>query len=280
MIMSSRVIWSDNGVLKDLSVTLGNFKTSTQAIAFTAAEDYLFIGSDFPFNHRYVDISTANAAATGLTVALWDDTAWITAIDLIDQTSVAGVSLAQSGIFSFFPDDDKGWYRDDTNNDSATITGLTGVDIRRLWWARLSFTNDWSGTLNFIGHKFSDDADLEVLYPDLTRSAVMAQFKSGKTDWKLQHIQAAEDIIKDLKKRNIIKSENQLLNWELFKDAAVHKVAAIAFNAFGKDFFENRDAAQVEFKKEMDRAIYHIDQNKNATLDDTERVAPEGWLFR
>lgn len=278
--MSSRIIWSDNGTLKDLSVALGNFKTGTQAIAFVAAQDYLFIGSDFPFNHRYFDITSANASASSMTVHLWDGTAWVQAIDLIDQTSVAGVPFAQSGVVSFMPDDDKGWYREDTNNEGDSITGLTGVDIRNLWWARLSFSADWSGTLEFIGHKFSDDNDLEIHYPDLTRTAVMAQFKSGKTTWKLQHIQAAEEIIKDLKKRQIIKSENQLLNWELFRDASVHKVAAIAFNAFGKDFFENRDNAHNLYKAEMEKAIYHIDKNANATLDPVERKLTEGWLYR
>lgn len=280
--MSSRTIWSDNSVLKDLSVPLGNFKSGTQVMPIVAAQDYLYIGSDFPFNHRYIDVSVVNSSASSITVHLWDGSNWIQAVDVIDQTSVAGVTLAQSGVISWVPSDDNTWSREDTNNDGDQITGLTGVDIRDLYWARLTFSNDLlAGTaLEFIGHKFSDDNDLEIHYPDLTRSAVKAQFKAGKTDWKLQHIQAAEDIIKDLKKRNIIKSANQILDWEEFRDASVHKVAQIAFNAFGKDFFENRDAAGVQFKIEMDKAIYRIDRNNNATIDQAERKYTEGRLYR
>lgn len=282
MIISSRTIWSDNGTLKDLSVPLGNFKTGTQVINFVSSQDYIYIGSDFAFNHRYIDVSVVNAQAASLSIDLWDGEEWNPAEDIIDQTSVAGVPLAQSGIISWVPNDDELWLREHTNNDGDTVTGLTSVSIRDLFWARLKWSADLTGTtaLEFIGHKFSDDNDLEILYPDLTRTPVKAQFKSGKTDWKLQHIQAAEEIIKDLKKTKIIKSENQLLNWELFRDASVHKVAEIAFNAFGKDFFENRDAARALYKVELDKAIYHVDTNINARLDVSERSLTEGKLYR
>ncbi|RTL05190.1 hypothetical protein EKK58_08560 [Candidatus Dependentiae bacterium] len=280
--MTSRTIWSDNGTLKDLSVTLGNFKSGTQVIPYVSAEDYIYLGSDFAFNHRYIDVSVVNAVPANLTVELWDGDEWILAEDVIDQTSVSGVPFAQSGIISWTPNDDEMWQREHTNDDGDQITGLTGLKIRDMFWVRMKWSADLTSTfaLKFIGHKFSNDDDLEVFYPDLNRTAVKHQFKENKADWNLQHIQAAEEIIKDLKKNRIIKSENQLLNWELFRDAAVHKVAEIAFHAFGKDFYENRDASRAIYKIELDKAIYHVDQNQNARLDVKERVVTQGKLYR
>lgn len=280
--MSSRTIWSDNGVLKDVSTALGNYKAGTTVLALTASEDYIFIGSDFPFNHRYIDVKVANDVASAITVHLWDGENWKAANDIIDQTSIAGVTLSGSGVLSWVKATRETWGRESTNNEGEQVTGLTGVNILDLYWARLTFSADLKATteIEYIGHKFSNDDDLDVLYPDLTRTAVKVQFKAAKTDWKLQHIQAAEEIIKDLKNRSIIKSENQILDWELFRDAAVHKVAYIAFNAFGKDFAEDKAAAEGEYKKEMNKALYNIDLNSNATLEQTEKKFRQGLLYR
>lgn len=282
MIMSSRTIFSDNGTLLDLSVALGNFKTGTSVLGIVAAQDYLYLGSDFPFNHRYIDVSVVNAATSSISVHLWSGSAWVQAYDIIDQTSVAGVTLAQSGILSWSPGEDDTWSRESTNIGGEQVTGLTTVSIADLYWARLTFSGNLSGTtaLEFVGHKFSDDNDLDIFYPLLTPTAVMAQFKAAKTSWKLQHIQAAEEIIKDLKKTQIIKSENQILDWEIFRDASVHKVAEIAFNAFGKDFYENRDAARAIYKEELKNAIYKVDQDQDAKLSVAERKVTQGRLYR
>lgn len=282
--MSSRVIWSDNGTLKDISLECNDFKSGTKVIDLVAAQDYIYIGSDFPFNHRYFDISVVSDTSSIISVDLWGGAGreWRAANDVIDQTSIAGVTLAQSGVVSWTKALREVWSRWHTNVEGQVITGLEGVKIIDLYWARLSFSGNLKSTtaLQFVGHKFSNDNDLEILYPDLTRAAVMTQFKSGKTSWLLQHIQAAEEIIRDLKNRSIIKSENQILDWELFRDASVHKVAHIAFNGFGKDFFENKKAAYELYKVELDKAIYNVDLNNNATLDVEERTFRQGILNR
>lgn len=280
--MSSRVIWSDNGVLKDISVSLGDFTAETNVIPFVAAEDKLYIGSDFPFNHRYIDMVAVNDVASTISIDLWNGQEWKPAFDIQDRTSIAGVTLAQSGIVSWVKDTRESWSAWDTNNEGEQITGLTGVKILKLYWARISFSVSLKATteLQYIGHKFSDDNALDIKYPDLGRTAVKAQFKAAKSDWKLQHIQAAEEIIKDLKNRSIIKSKNQILDWELFKGAAVHKVASMAFNAFGKDFKPNEDAAEDKYKIEMNQAVYNIDLNNNATLDPIERRFRQGNMYR
>lgn len=279
--MTSRTIWDDGGTLKDISLDVNDFKSGSRVIDIQTA-DKLYIGSDFAFNHRYFNITAPNANASSVTVEVWDGEEWIAAEDVIDQTAIAGASFAQSGIISWVPDADEGWMRESTNDESEQVDGLTTLKIRDLFWVRMSWSGAMTGTtaVDYIGHKFSDDLDLGVFYPDMTRSAVLVQFKAAKTSWLEQHLQAAQEIIKDLKKTKIAKSPNQILNWELFKDASVHKVAEIVFNAFGKDFYPNRDAAHEHYKADFNKAMYHIDQNQDAILSVKERTMTEGKLYR
>jgi len=283
MLMVNRTIFSDNTVLKDISVALNSFQTGSAVIDFVSAQDFLFVASDFPFNHRYVDVSVVNSNSASLTIDLWDGTQWQVAQDLIDQTSVGGVPLSQSGHISWRPNDDTpGWLRDDTNDNSDVIEGLSGVNINDLYWARFKWSADLSVTtaLKFLGHKFSDDNDLDIEYPILLETDVKTQFKAGKTDWEDQHFAAALKIIRDLKKRMIIRSGNQIMEWELFTEASAHKVAEIAFKGFGKDFFENRDDARKSYNEALNKSIYLIDENNNAELDVRERGSRQGFMRR
>jgi len=283
MLMVNRTIFSDDGTLKDISVEMNNFQSGSFVLPFVSAQDFLFVASDFPFNHRYVDVSVVNSNSASLTIDLWDGTNWQVAQDLVDQTSVGGVPLAQSGHISWRPNDDTpGWLRDDTNDNSDVIEGLSGVNINDLYWARFKWSADLSLTtaLKFLGHKFSDDNDLAIEYPILLETDVKIQFQVGKTDWEDQHFAAARKIIRDLKKRMIIRSGNQIMEWELFTEASYHKVAEIAFKGFGKDFFENRDDARKSYNEALNKSIYLIDENNNAELDVRERGSRQGFMRR
>ncbi len=282
MLMTSRAIFSNDGVLTDISVPTNDFKADTVLIPAVTLEDFLYVGSDFPFNHRYIDVSVVNATSGNVKVEVWEGDSWVEAEDVIDQTSIAGVPFAQSGHISFRPDEDEGWSREDTNDAGDTITGLSTIKIFDLYWARFSWDATLDGTtaVNFIGHKFSEDDDLDILYPVLNNTEVKDQFKTGKTDWDEQHFYAATQIIKDLKRRQLVVSQNQILEWDLFKDASVHKVADVAYSAFGKDFVEERDNARIQYKKALDISIYLIDENKDAILNRTERKSRQRFATR
>ena len=282
MLKTSRSIFSDNGVLTDISVETNDYKNQTVLIPAVTAEDFLYVASDFPFNHRYIDVSVANTASANLKIEVWDGTNWAEAHDVIDQTSMAGVPFSQSGHISFRPDTDEGWMREDTNDDNETVTGLTTIKIFNMYWARFSWdsTLDVTTAVNFIGHKFSEDDDLEVAYPVLNNAEVLTQFEPGKTNWNPQHFYAAELIIKDLKRRNIILTKNQILEWEFFKDASIHKVAETAYRAFGKDFETERNSARDLYQRALDMSIYLIDENNNAVDDVREHVSRQRFLTR
>ena len=280
--MNNRLIFDDNGTLNDLSVNANNFLSGTFTLDVVAADDALYVGSQFPFNHRWFEVSTANDQAASISkIEVWDGDSWVETVDIVDETSDGTNTLAQSGYISWVTDKDEGWLKDDTD-DGTGITGISTLKIYDLYWAKITFSADLKATtaLKYVGFKFSSDEDLGAEYPELTLSNVIAQFKAGQTNWNNQHFLAARKIIIELIKTNIIFSPNQILRPSVFKDASVHRVAAIAFKAFGDDYKDNRSDAMKDFYSSLNLKQFNIDINNNARLDPSERVSTTGWISR
>ncbi len=272
MLHQNRVIFSDNGVLSDLSSPQSDVFAGNSTLAVKAAQDALYIGSDLPFNHRFLKVSTANDVASVMSVSLWDGSAWVPALDVIDGSSVAGVTLAQSGILSWVPDRDESWNKEDTTY--GIVTGLTTLKIYDLYWAKIVFSANLKATtaLAYVGQRFSSDAQLAGRYPDLADSTTISNFTSGKTAWDEQHVLAAEEIVRDLRKQNTIWSKNQVLDWEVFADAAVQKTAQIIYTAQGEAYAEQRDEARREYDRAMSRLHFGVDRNNDARLESSEKA--------
>lgn len=284
MLLTNRIIWSDNGTNIDISNEMASVAGVSKVLPIVAAQDYIYLGSELPFNHRYISVSVANDQTSAISaVDLWNGSTWVAALDVQDFTQgTAGKTLSQSGHIMWTPDPTKSWMKDNTNHAGHTITGLSGASIFNLYWVRLTFSADLKATtaLQYIGHKFADDNDLRLVYPDLIRTAVYTQFSVGKTSWEEQHIMAAETIIRDLKQKGIVKSGNQVLDWRLFTDASVHKLAEIIYNSFGQDYRDLKQDAAQYYQKALSMVFTNTDQNKNARLDEEELVIGTGYLRR
>ena len=243
MLTEQRIFHDDNGTLRDLSASMNSLTSGNAALALVASQDKLYIGADAPFNHRYFQMAVVNDQASVASVEIWDGSAWRAAVNVVDETAVSGASLGQSGILSWTPNRHYGWGLEDTTED---IPALASLKIYGLYWVRITWSADLKATTSiaYCGHKFATDADLETQYPDLAKSATKTAFKAGKTDWNDQHVVAAEAIIRDLKNRQIVWSRNQVLGWEMFNAAAVHKVAEIIMRGFGDDWSDERQAAR------------------------------------
>lgn len=271
MLSQNRIILSKNGTLTDFSVTLSDPLNGSALTDIVAAQDAIYLGSDMPFNHRWVEINSVNAIASVITVQLWDGSAWRNAVDVMDQTALSGKSLAQSGLISWTPNQRSfAWTREFSTED---IDELDSLVIYDLYWVKLTFSANLTGTTNlkFVGHKFSKDVDLFAQYPDLRDPQVIKAFKFGKTDWADQTFLAAEYIIQDLREKGVIWGKNQILNPVIFKNASVHKTAEIIYSGFGDDYADNRDEAARQFKKSLENRTYEVDTNANAYLDDAEK---------
>jgi hypothetical protein len=287
MILRNRVIWSDNGVLKDVSETLNNHISGTLTLPLVAAEDYLFLGADAPFNHRWVEVSTVNAQAAKIDqISIWDGNDWRATAEVIDGTlnSAGTVGFAQSGRIAWVPDKDvPGWARDHTSDTSGhVITGLSSIKVYDLFWARLRFSADLTAgtTLKFLGYKFANDEDLYDLWPEFDTTEARTRFKSGTTTFNLIHFEAAKQVIRDMKSEKVLSFEGQILEWEVLRLPAVHKAAELIYNAYGSDFKDELIEARTRYKESMKVELFNVDRNQNASLDVHERSHRVGSLYR
>jgi hypothetical protein len=278
MLLNNRVIWKNNATLTDISIEMSNYSSGSKVIDFVAAQDALYIGSDMPFNHRYFDVSVVNALASVPSVQIWSGSAFENTVETLDLTAnPVGTSMAQKGILSWVTDRNKVWGREDTTEH---IPELSTLKIYNLYWAKITFSADLTATfaLNYVGHKFSTDSDLYARYPDFQKTDLLTAFKTGKTTWDEQHVLAAEEIIRDLRKDKVIQSANQVLNWEMFVDASVHKTAKIIYSAFGDDYKDNRETANAEYHSAMNKQIFEIDEDGDGRLDPCEKILTSGFF--
>lgn len=286
MLLKNRVFWSDNGVLKDISNNLNNHISGTEVIPFVADEDAFYFGSEAPFNHRWFETSVVNDQASIPSVSIWEGNSWIPCVECIDLTanSAGTTTLTKSDRIIWVPDKQKAsWSRDDTNDGSGNvITGLSGVTIYNLFWAKMTFSGDFKATtaIAYIGHKFCNDEDLYNLYPEFNTNEAKARFKSGLTTFDQIHFEAAKEVIRDLKDIQVISSGNQILEWEVLRIPAIHKSAEMIFNAWGNDWKEEQDRARQYYKQTRRLDIFNVDLNSNGMLELKEIQYRSGRLSR
>lgn len=278
-LVNQRIFWSDNGTIVDVSNVLADFRSNSQTLPIVAAEDKIYIGSLLPLNHKWIEMSTANDQASAITVDIWWGDKWNPALDILDFTASSGVTLAQSGILRFQTDRLKGW---DRELDAFDVTGLTGVNINDYYWCRLNFSADLniSTSISYVGHNFSDDDDLYSFYPDLNNSDMQTAFASGKSDWKEQHFMAAQIIIRDLRTRRVILERDQIIDYQLFNEASIHKVAEIIYGAFGEDRRDDMGEARKKYNEAINIKQYNMDENRDGRLSESERAASTRFFTR
>jgi hypothetical protein len=276
--LEKRVIYSDNGVLSDFSTELNKYKSGTSTINLVAAQDYLYIGSRLPFNNLYIKMDTLNTNPSVMTVEYWDGDTWASVVELIDETS----GFTSSGYITFAPDRNSSWTLDDTNYDTATITGLENITIYNMHWIRLSFSvNFSSGTkIQWLGTLLSEDNDLYAEFPDFSKTSVKTSFEAGKTSWEEQAVRASSLLVEDLIDNGIIIDAGQILIRSDYKNANVQKTAELIYSAFGDDFVDQKAAAQAEYKRRLDKKIHRVDKNNNAIEDQVEIKNESGFLKR
>ena len=278
-----RIIYEDDTALNDVSVSLGSFREGEETFEFVTAEDYLYIGSFLPFNHKHFDIGTANSNASVFSIDLWSGSSWDAARDIIDGTSVSGVSLAQDGIIRWTMDRQETWHRE---LDSFSVSGLEstedGKEIYDMYWVRMKWSSDLSAgtSLKYTGQKFSKDSELYDLYPDLNRAALKTAYESGKTDWEEQHYLACDAIIRDLRKNNSILSPGQIIDYEIFNEPSIYKTAEIIFQGLGKSYDDRREQARDKYLETFNQNYLRLDIDGNTRLTGIERTIRTGFMTR
>lgn len=282
--MKKRVIFSNNSVLEDFSISMNNYHSGSEVMDFIATEDKLFIGSRFPFNSIYLKVATGNTLSSELSIKYWDNSNFSSAVEVIDETSVLGASLSKSGYITFVPQKNKKWAWEDTvdDNGAVNVDGLGSVTIYDSYWIEISFSGDLdvNTSLEWIGDLFCDDADLDSEFPFLAKSNVKTRFEAGKVDWEEQRVRASEILVDDLISSKVINSGDNLLERRKLMPSCVSKTAEIVFNAFGDDYKDNKQDARVEYKSRIKKDLFSVDRDGDARLSVSESKIRQGALVR
>ncbi len=270
-------------IAEDLSARLNNFYSDTQVIDYTITADKLYIGSDVPFNHRYIMMSVVNVTAAVMTIEIWDGNAWVAAVDVIDDTqATAGTPLGRSGIIQWATEKNGSWAKA-ASTENMTNSGLESLKIYNMYWVRISFSATLTATmaLKYVGHKFSKDEDLGGYYPDLNRSTALSSYATGKTNWDEQHILAGEEIFTWLRSKRALWAKGQIFNIEAFTSAAVHKVAQIVYSAFGDEYADRMETAESRYDEALEGAIDQgIDADEDGHITEEEQFGMTTGLRR
>jgi hypothetical protein len=272
-----RIIWDDNGTLKDISRSLNDFRGSVNVVLdFKSATDSIYIGTELPFNCRYIKVGTVNDVATVPSISVWDGSTWNPAKDLIDETN----GLFQSGSVSFALDrDDKAWGPEQDSND---IPDLAGLFIYDLFWSKWNWSVDWKDTtsLAYVGNLYSTDNDLATFYPDLMNIDLKDAFETGKTDWIEQGFSAAEVIERELRKNSIIMRREQLFDWSLLLEASVHKTAEIIYGGLGSAYNEAKKIAAERYTAAVNLKYFETDRDGNGIQSPIEQRHSQTFFTR
>lgn len=281
MILNQRVFHSISGSLTDISEAVNDFRAGTYVFPYLVG-DYLYIGSLLPFNHLFIELAQPNVIDLMVptpipipTIQIWWNTEWKNAVDVLDGTN----GLLQNGKIQFTTDIDEGW---SSQRRASDISALADLNIYNMFWMRISWDQpmDTATEVAYIGQKFSDDSILFSYFPDLAQTDLMEAFATGKTDWNEQHYMGAEEIVKDLIKRSIIKARGQILDPYLFRDASAYKVAEIIYRGMGRPYFEQMQDAFKRYESAMNIKYYNVDENADARLDEVERATSTGYMTR
>lgn len=272
-----RVFFKDS-VITEITNKVNRYKSGTYDLTIVPG-NYIYIATDFPLSHLYVKLGAiVNAVSANMSIQYWSGKAWSNAVNINDYSE----SFSQSGFIEFTPDRRASWDMDDTNGGNNQVTGLETITVYDQYWTRISFSASLTTNIaiEYIGSMFSNDDDLYAEYPLFNDSNFLECFENGKTTWEEQHVKAADLIVQELIRKNIIIGSEQILDRNILMPAAVCKVAEIIFNAFGKDYVDQLQRCKEEFKNRIDLSKFVVDINNNAIKDAKENEATQGWLSR
>lgn len=273
-----RIFFKDGSNIIEITKQINKYKSDTYLLSMSSS-DAIYIATDFPMNHFYIKMGDVlNESASTMLIDYWSNQGWLPVVNHNDYTD----ALSQSGFVEFTPDINHYWTRSNTSSPSQSITGLESVVVYEKYWTKIQFTNNLDSNieLEWIGSKFSDDDDLFSEYPIFNDQTFLTVFSAGKVDWEEQHIKAADLIVQDLKKKGVILGKEQILDRSIMLPASVCKVAEIIFNAFGRDYNEQKLAAKNEYDRRIDLSNYVVDMNNNGVEEAADIGYKQGWLTR
>lgn len=265
-----RVLFSDNGSLTDYSLAAQN--SDTIPFAITAAEDYLYVGQYYPFNNLFFEIgTTVNAAASVVSVEYWDGTAWRSAVDVIDATSVSGASLGRNGVIQWSPNKDYQWLVVQDTSDTTSPSELQTKTIYDLYWVRLKWSGNTTAgcTLKSVSYAFCTTQMLYSLDSELDEYLV-AWGGSSKTNWDEQIMNASQQLVSDLRARQIIIAPGNIVRFDDVSMACAYLAMSLIYVPLGQAFNDRKQDARDQYKKLLNLSRFTVDSNRDGRVSPGE----------
>lgn len=266
----NRIFNYDGASLIDLTSNLNTLNLTADVVLDT--DKYLYILTDYPFNGINFLFDAVTPHANSLKVEQYSSRAWRPVDDILDDTN----GLQTSGRLNLILNSD---YKIDLM-DTEDIEELKTKKIQNKYCYRISATGLIEASLRFIGQIFATEIDLYSLYPELSSTRTMDNFKRGKTDWLEQMEVVSRQIVKDLRAKNIVFDANNILEIDKLSIPCAHKVAHIVFSAFGEDYAEQRNTAYSMYKEAIDNFRPVVDENEDGIITRQERKITSGIMFR
>ena len=257
-----------NGTLSDITRYTKKLGQDSKELSFTSG-DALYIGSKLKFNHAYVNSTVKPLASVGFNIKLWDGQEFSDVARTIDETD----GLTADGIIEFSPNSKSSW----DNADTEKIAEIESITYYGMYWIKVELTSADTVTLDYVGHKFSNDFDLFSEHPELNNPSFFAYF--NQTDFTKQAILAAELIEKKLIKLGYVDSAAQVLQWEDLTLASVSKTAQLIYTSFGNTYTDNVKTLSNEFTSRVDTSFPIVDTNNTAIKDNNQKITG-GLLYR
>lgn len=240
-----------------------NKPNSADYVLALQTTDALYLGLHGRFACRYFQVGVANAVVSSISVEQWDGSAWVAVDDLVDQTSVGGATLAQSGFISW------------VNKSTWVASTQTGADADvSLYWVRIKVSANLSGTtaLKGILNVYSDDSLLAAYFPELVSDA--NYLPSGKSNFLDQHIAAKDLVVLRLKQRKIIDDESQIIDPNDVAIASVYACAKLILQpiATSEDSKTLLAMASTGFDAEISKVSFGVDEDGDGIVSEIETV--------
>jgi hypothetical protein len=251
----------------DRTRELNNYHADTVILS---TESAIYISSFFKFNHIYFDLKTPEVSeVSDAAVHLCTSVDFENVLDVVDET----YGFTRSGFIYFTPNRSSAW----TASDTINITELSTFDIRNRYWVKITGTFT-ALKINWIGQIFSNDDDLKDEFPNLCEVDMFDAL--GTTDHKLLHIRAGELIINQLKTKNIIYNESQLLDRSDYRAASVMKVAELIYFSLGDAYLDKTNECRKEYNDRLAKTQPKIDIKNNAEEMRASGTVSMGRLYR
>ncbi len=275
------VFWDDNGTFSDLSQSLLDYSRDFETVGLSSSDDYLFVGFEKPINGFYVELETANTVANSFSLEYYNGTSFSAVDELLDESK----GWTRSGFVS--------WARPVDSTTAQTIEEATTINSQEAFWYRIrpSADHDAGTQLRGLGVVFSDDRDIQEHEPRLVKTSFIP---SGQNSHILSHVAARDEIIQDIRKRELSKKNSSnvfaedifaldLLDFKQLRMASKYKAMELIYNGLSDNPDDVYAVQSTKYKLDYEDAfklfLLDLDLNDDGDLDSNDRRTQSSTRF-